>query len=135
MGGTRGVNARPAGVRLLSPGGRPVIPLALILSLLPVPPASSAECTGGLGVSLKWKSPEQGGVSLVEISAPASAADAITATWDGKPVPVWRESPRGPWRALVGVDVERKPGPVALVVTAEGKPPRARAAGGKARAL
>jgi len=99
-----------------------VIPLALILSLLPLPPAPSAECTGGFVVSLKWKSAEQGGVSMVEISAPASAGEAITVAWDGKPVPAWHDSPRGPWRALVGVDVERKPGPVSLVVTAQGKP-------------
>jgi hypothetical protein len=98
----------------------------LVFTLLSAPSAAATACDGGLAPRLEGKSPEQGGVSLVEIAAPASAGAAITVAWDGKPVPVWRESPRGPWRALVGVDVERKPGPVSLVVTAEGKPPCAR---------
>jgi len=98
--------------------------LALTLSLLAAPPGG-AECAGGLGVRLDWKSPEQGGVAVVDVTAPPST-EGVRVVWDGKVVPVWRASPRGPWRALLGVDVERKPGPAGLVVTTEGGPPCAR---------
>jgi hypothetical protein len=95
--------------------------LAALLAAAPAAGSPTA-CGGGIEASLGTSSPSQGGVSLLEITAPASAGD-VGVTWEGKPVPVWRESPAGPLRALLGVDVERKPGSVALVVTPEGKPP------------
>jgi murein DD-endopeptidase MepM/ murein hydrolase activator NlpD len=82
---------------------------------------SAADCENGVHVRLASSTQVQGGVSLLEIAAPPSAGE-ITVTWEGKPIPVWRESASAPMRALLGVDVERKPGAAALVVTAAGSP-------------
>jgi murein DD-endopeptidase MepM/ murein hydrolase activator NlpD len=83
---------------------------------------SAADCENGIHVRLASATPVQGGVSLLEIDAPPSAGE-ITVTWEGKPIPVWRESAGAPIRALLGVDVERKPGAAALVVKAAGSAP------------
>src|SRR5438477_6807281 len=56
----------------------------------------------------------QGGVVLVEIDAEEAGEPA--GTWQGKPVRFWREDEKGPWQALLGVDLESKPGEARLVL-------------------
>jgi murein DD-endopeptidase MepM/ murein hydrolase activator NlpD len=48
-------------------------------------------------------------VALLEVEPAAGAAEPV-ATWQGKTLRFWREDAEGPWRALVGVDLEQRPG-------------------------
>src|SRR3954470_11584634 len=58
--------------------------------------------------------PAQGGVVLLEVDAEAAGEPA--ATWQGQPVRFWRDDDKGPWKALLGVDLETRPGEARLVV-------------------
>jgi murein DD-endopeptidase MepM/ murein hydrolase activator NlpD len=51
----------------------------------------------------------QGGVVLLELDAEPSSAEPA-ATWQGKALRFWREDAQGPWRALVGIDLDQRPG-------------------------
>jgi murein DD-endopeptidase MepM/ murein hydrolase activator NlpD len=51
--------------------------------------------------------PTQGGIAVLEVDP---TPETPAATWRGKPVHFWRDSPSEPWRALLGVDLEQKPG-------------------------
>jgi murein DD-endopeptidase MepM/ murein hydrolase activator NlpD len=68
-------------------------------------PSPPAECDRARA-HVSAPAPPQGGVVLLEIEAEASPA----ATWQEKPLPFWREGPKGPWRALVGIDLDARPG-------------------------
>ena len=59
--------------------------------------------------------PPQGGVVLLEVETGAAGGEPA-ATWQGKPVPFWREDPEGAWRALVGIDLDQRPGPARVLV-------------------
>jgi murein DD-endopeptidase MepM/ murein hydrolase activator NlpD len=59
----------------------------------------------------------QGSVVLLEVDA---ASEAPTATWQGKPVRFWRDASGGPWRALLGVDLEQRPGATRVSVRGGG---------------
>jgi murein DD-endopeptidase MepM/ murein hydrolase activator NlpD len=57
----------------------------------------------------------QGGVVLLEVDPQAGGREP-TATWQGTPVRFWRDDPQGPWRALLGVDLEKRPGAARVVL-------------------
>jgi murein DD-endopeptidase MepM/ murein hydrolase activator NlpD len=57
----------------------------------------------------------QGGVVLLEVEVEASAGTPA-ATWQGKAIPFWREDPQGAWRALVGIDLDQRPGNARVLV-------------------
>ncbi|HXC47837.1 MAG TPA: M23 family metallopeptidase [Candidatus Sulfotelmatobacter sp.] len=67
----------------------------------------------------------QGSLLLAEISG-AKPAQEFSAEWDGRPIPVWRETPASPaLHALLGVDLEKPAGSYEWKITwsaADGKP-------------
>jgi hypothetical protein len=68
-------------------------------------------CGGGVVVKLNAAAATQGGLLLAEISG-VKAPLEVSAEWEGRPTPVWRENPStGVLHALLGVDLETAPGP------------------------
>src|SRR5687767_1922579 len=63
--------------------------------------------------------PTQGGIVRLEVDA---APRTPSATWRGKPVRFWRDSPSGPWRALLGIDLEQRPGLTRVALRGPGAP-------------
>jgi peptidase M23-like protein len=85
------------------------------------PPSSEHQC--GSGVALKLSSPasSQGALLLLELRS-VKRLDQIRATWTEKDVPFWQENKgdeKNPdvWRALLGIDLELKPGDYTFAVT------------------
>jgi len=67
-------------------------------------------CGGGVIVKLSAASAAQGGLLLAEISG-VKVSTEITAEWEGRTTPVWRETPSdGVLHALLGVDLDTAPG-------------------------
>jgi murein DD-endopeptidase MepM/ murein hydrolase activator NlpD len=60
----------------------------------------------------------QGGIVRLEVDATPRMP---TATWRGKPVRFWRDSPSEPWRALLGIDLEHRPGPTRVALRRPGR--------------
>ena len=84
--------------------------IALMAVALRAPaPAAAAECDH-TRAHLSAPAAPQGGVALLEVEPAAGAAGEPAATWQGKPLRFWREDEQGPWRALVGIDLEQRPG-------------------------
>ena len=52
---------------------------------------------------------------LLELETEPAAGEPA-ATWQGKPVRFWRDDPQGPSRALIGVDLDQRPGDSRVVV-------------------
>jgi murein DD-endopeptidase MepM/ murein hydrolase activator NlpD len=75
----------------------------------PYPPA---DCDG-TRARVTTPAPPQGGVVLLEVETEAGEP---AATWQGKAVRFWRDDPQGPWRALVGVDLDQRPGETRVLV-------------------
>jgi hypothetical protein len=97
---------------------------ATLAALLAFPSSVAPEpaCGDDQRVTLSAAEPVQGSIVLVEVGGVA-AGDALTASWAGHEVHFWREGNRGPWRALVGIDLEHPPGPAPLVLTPTGGAP------------
>ena len=93
----------------------------VLLSAVSAPPGVPllASCLD-LKVRLSPPDPIQGAIVLVEVEG---ARGEITATWKDRPLPLWRAGPKGPLRALVGIDLEQPPGEAALLVSRENAEP------------
>lgn len=67
-------------------------------------------CEGGAILALSRGVATQGSLVLGEVSG-KKALPAMTAEWDGRAVPLWREGEgQGSWHALLGIDLEKAPG-------------------------
>ena len=108
--------------------------LLLIFACLSAWPAHGKEpvqapvkktCDSGIVLKLSSATTSQGSLLLAEISG-AKTAQEFTAEWDGRPIPVWRETPSSPkLHALLGVDLEKPPGHYEWKISwsaADGKP-------------
>jgi murein DD-endopeptidase MepM/ murein hydrolase activator NlpD len=82
-------------------------------------------CDSGILLKLSSGAASQGSLLLAEISG-AQPAQEFSAEWDGRPIPVWRETPASPiLHALLGVDLEKPAGRYEWKITwsaADGKP-------------
>jgi murein DD-endopeptidase MepM/ murein hydrolase activator NlpD len=91
----------------------------------PVLPATSVhDC--GHDVTLHLSAPEatQGSLLLLELRSATQPITAIKATWDSREIPFWQEAKANEksadvWRALLGIDLELKPDPYPLTLTAK----------------
>jgi hypothetical protein len=90
--------------------------LALVAFARAAPgPSAPPECAGARARVSPSAAP-QGGVVLLEMDTEAAAAPPA-ATWQGKAVRFWREDGgKGPWRALLGIDLDQKAGEARVVV-------------------
>lgn len=84
------------------------------VSVAAAPPPSSPPvkkiCGGGVVLKLSAAAAPQGSLLLVEVSGVA-ANQQISAEWDGKAAPLWREAPTSKTlRSLLGVDLEKPAG-------------------------
>jgi murein DD-endopeptidase MepM/ murein hydrolase activator NlpD len=66
-------------------------------------------------VRLSTSAVPQGGVVLLELETEAGTREPA-ATWQGKALPFWRDDAQGPWRALVGIDLDQRPGDAPVLV-------------------
>jgi murein DD-endopeptidase MepM/ murein hydrolase activator NlpD len=89
--------------------------LALVAFALAAPaPSAPADCDRARA-RVSTSAPPQGGVVLLEVETDAAVIQPA-ATWQGKAVRFWRDDPQGPWRALVGVDLDQRPGDARVLV-------------------
>lgn len=89
-----------------------------------LPPASVHDCGHEVTLHLSTPDPTQGSLLLLELRSGTQPITAIKATWDNREIPFWQEpkaNEKSPdiWRALLGVDLELKPEPYALALTAK----------------
>jgi murein DD-endopeptidase MepM/ murein hydrolase activator NlpD len=76
----------------------------------PVQAPARKICGSGVVLKLSASNVSQGSLLLAEISG-AKPSQEFSADWDGRPIPLWRETPNSPaLRALIGVDLEKAPG-------------------------
>src|SRR6202035_3691594 len=67
-------------------------------------------CDSGIVLKLSSATTSQGSLLLAEISG-SKPSQEFSAEWDGRPIPLWRETPGSPkLHALVGIDLEKPPG-------------------------
>jgi len=67
-------------------------------------------CGGGIVLKMSAGTATQGSLLLVEVSG-VKAGQEITAEWDGRPMPLWRETPTSTTlRSLLAVDLEKPAG-------------------------
>lgn len=67
-------------------------------------------CAGGLSLKLSAGVTPQGSLILADITSAKPLAD-LTAEWDGKPTPLWKEgTATKTLHGLLGVDLEKPPG-------------------------
>jgi hypothetical protein len=82
-------------------------------------------CDSGIVLKLSAAAASQGSLLLAEISGVKPSRE-ISAEWDGRPIPVWRETPNSPTlHALLGVDLEKPAGRYEWKISwsaADGKP-------------
>jgi hypothetical protein len=91
------------------------LPLSLLSLALAVPsPAALVECDAGRA-HVSAPAASQGGVVLLELETDPASAEP-KATWQGKPLRFWRDDAQGRWRALVGIDLDQRPGDVRVRV-------------------
>jgi murein DD-endopeptidase MepM/ murein hydrolase activator NlpD len=89
--------------------------LALVAFALAAPaPSAPADCDRARA-RVSTPAPQQGGVVLLEVE-PEPAASEPAATWQGQALRFWRDDPQGPWRALVGVDLDQPSGNARVLV-------------------
>ena len=89
--------------------------LALVAFALAAPAPSAPPDCDPARVRVRTPSAPQGGVVLLEVETEPAGSEPA-ATWRGKALGFWREVPQGPWRALLGVDLEQRPGDVRVVL-------------------
>jgi len=97
------------------------IPAFAIAAVLLAVAASAAEptpCGDGLTLRVSSPAPIQGSLVLVEVESAASLA-RLKAEWAGQQLHFWRDANPPAYRALLGVDLERAPGPAPLTFHAE----------------
>jgi murein DD-endopeptidase MepM/ murein hydrolase activator NlpD len=87
--------------------------LVLAASALAAPAPSAPATCEATRARVSAPAPLQGGVVLLELDA---AAGEPSATWQGKALPFWRDQPQGPWRALIGIDLDLSPGHARVLV-------------------
>ena len=95
------------------------ISLLIALSLLPAGSAFATQtapvpvrktCETGITLKVSSGTTAQGSLLLAEISG-AKTAQEFTAEWDGRTIPLWRETPSSTTlHALLGIDLEKPPG-------------------------
>jgi len=95
-------------------GGIPLAVAAIAMTLSPLAAASSAP----LRVDLAARSMQPGELVVVTIAAPSDAAVRVKA-FDREIVP-YRDDD-GRWRALVGIDLDAKPGTYGIAIQAAGE--------------
>jgi hypothetical protein len=76
------------------------------------PRSADAGQEGGVRVSVTPPSPRPGDIVLLRVTG---APPDLRVEWDGRPVPPFPEP--GGWAALVGLDLDVRPGPIAWRVT------------------
>jgi murein DD-endopeptidase MepM/ murein hydrolase activator NlpD len=91
----------------------PVLALAAFALAAP-PPSGPAQCDPSRA-RVSAPAPVQGGVVVLEVETEAAVGEP-SATWQGKAVHFWRDQPQGPWRALVGIDLDQRPGDARVVL-------------------
>ena len=89
--------------------------LALVAFALAAPAPSVPPDCDRARARVATPAPAQGGVVLLELETETASSEPA-ATWQGKAVRFWREDPQGPWRALLGVDLDQRPGDARVVV-------------------
>jgi murein DD-endopeptidase MepM/ murein hydrolase activator NlpD len=91
----------------------------------PVQRALKKTCGTGIVLKLSAAAASQGSLLLAEISG-VKPSQEISAEWDGRPIPVWRETPGSPTlHSLLGVDLEKPAGRYEWKISwsaADGKP-------------
>ena len=74
-------------------------------------------CEGGVTLKLNTAVPAQGSLLIVEVAEAKPLAE-LTADWDGRAIPLWREGEKSrSVRGLIGVDLEKTPGRYAWKVS------------------
>jgi murein DD-endopeptidase MepM/ murein hydrolase activator NlpD len=91
----------------------------------PVQAPARKICGSGVVLKLSASNVSQGSLLLAEISG-SKPTQEFSAEFDGRPIPLWRETPTSPTlRALIGVDLEKAPGQYEWKLSwsaADGKP-------------
>lgn len=86
------------------------LPVGQASAKQPVPAPARKTCGSGVVLKLSSATASQGGLLLAEISG-SKPTQALSAEFDGRPIPLWRETPTSPTlRALIGIDLEKTPG-------------------------
>ncbi|HET6929362.1 MAG TPA: M23 family metallopeptidase [Candidatus Acidoferrum sp.] len=86
------------------------LPLGRAHAKQPVQAPARKSCESGVVLKVSSATTSQGSLLLAEISG-AKPAQEFSADWDGKPTPLWRETPNSPaLRTLIGVDLEKPVG-------------------------
>ena len=88
------------------------------------PPTSVHDCGHEVTLHLSNPDPTQGSLLLLELRSGTQPITAIKATWDNREIPFWQEPKANEksadiWRALLGIDLELKPEPYPLALTAK----------------
>ncbi|HWN75157.1 MAG TPA: M23 family metallopeptidase [Candidatus Udaeobacter sp.] len=101
------------------------LPIGQAHAKQPVQAPVKKSCDSGVILKLSSASAPQGSLLLAEISG-AKPTQEFLAEWDGRPIPLWRETPGSPTlRALLGVDLEKPAGRYDWKISwssADGKP-------------
>jgi murein DD-endopeptidase MepM/ murein hydrolase activator NlpD len=86
------------------------LPMGQAHAKQPVQAPVRKTCDSGIILKLSSATASQGSLLLAEISG-SKPAQEFSAEWDGRPIPLWRETSASPTlRALLGVDLEKPPG-------------------------
>lgn len=86
------------------------LPMGQVYAKQPVSAPLQKSCGSGVVLNLSSGSAPQGSLLLAQISG-AKLSQEFSAEWDGRPIPLWRESPASPMlRALIGIDLEKPAG-------------------------
>jgi peptidase M23-like protein len=76
----------------------------------PVQRPVKKSCDAGVVLKLNASGASQGSLLLAQVSG-AQPSQEFSSEWDGKPIPLWRETPASnTLHALIGVDLEKSPG-------------------------
>jgi len=86
----------------------------IVAAAAAAPPSTPAPikkaCDGGIVLKLSSGIVTQGGLLLVEVSG-VKGSQPISAEWDGRAMPLWRETPTSATlRSMLGVDLEKPAG-------------------------
>ena len=81
-------------------------------------------CANGIVMRVSAAGASQGSLLLAEVSSTKTLPD-VSSEWDGKAEPLWKEGQKAALHGLIGVDLEKAPGPYEWKIAwadAEGKP-------------